>query len=121
MTPRASPRRASPPGTSWRAVTARRRRPAPPSGSPRPPAPAGPVGAGRAGAPLPAGPAERLARLPGVGATAGMVPTQVFLLDKGLTGWDAPWAAAGIAGADAGRTLDLGVSEGDVRAVRGTA
>ena len=54
-------------------------------------------------------------------AAAGMVPTQVFLLGKGLTGWDAPWTAAGLDGADAVRTLDLGVRSGDLRDVRGTA
>ena len=48
-----------------------------------------------------------------------MVPTQVFLLGKGLTGWDAPWAAAGL-GASA-RTLDLGVRDGDIANVRGTS
>ena len=60
---------------------------------------------GRDGAPLPAGTAERL------GGT-GMVPTQVFLLGKGLTGWDAPWAAAGLG--DATGALDLGVRHGDL-------
>ena len=33
-----------------------------------------------------------------------MVPTQVFLLGKGLTGWDAPWAAAGLGDASALRS-----------------
>ena len=68
---------------------------------------------GRDGAPVPAGTAERL------GGT-GLVPTQVFLLGDGLTGWDAPWAAAGL-GAGAQRTLDLGVRDGDLADVRGTA
>ncbi len=67
---------------------------------------------GRDGAPLPAGTAERL------GGT-GMVPTQVFLLGKGLTGWDAPWAAAGLG--DATGALDLGVRHGDLDDVRGTS
>ena len=66
---------------------------------------------GRDGAPLPAGTAERL-------GGAGMVPTQVFLLGKGLTGWDAPWAAAGLG--DATGALDLGVRHGDLDDVRGT-
>jgi putative ABC transport system permease protein len=44
----------------------------------------------------------------------------VFLLGHGLTGWDAPWPAAGVAGAGA-RTLDLGVRAGDLRDVRGRA
>ena len=52
--------------------------------------------AGRDGAPLPAGTAAQLARLPGVDAATGVLPTQVFLLGKGLTGWDAPWPAAGL-------------------------
>ncbi len=64
------------------------------------------------GAPLPAGTAERL-------GGAGLVPTQVFLLGDGLTGWDAPWSAAGLG--DTGRVLDLGVRAGDIRDVRGTA
>ena len=68
---------------------------------------------GRDGAPVPAGTAERL------GGT-GLVPTQVFLLGDGLTGWDAPWAAAGLGRAPQ-RTLDLGVREGDLADVRGTA
>ena len=66
---------------------------------------------GRDGAPLPAGTAERL------GGT-GMVPTQVFLLGEGLTGWDAPWAAAGLG--EATGALDLGVRHGDLDDVRGT-
>ena len=64
------------------------------------------------GAPLPAGTAERL-------GGAGLVPTQVFLLGDGLTGWDAPWSAAGLG--DTRRVLDLGVRAGDIRDVRGTA
>ena len=47
-----------------------------------------------------------------------MRPTQVFLLGKGLTGWDAPWPAAGLGGRDA--TADLGVRAGDMRDVKGT-
>ena len=54
------------------------------------------VVAGRDGAPLPAGTAAQLARLPGVDAATSVLPTQVFLLGKGLTGWDAPWPAAGL-------------------------
>src|SRR3954469_4673478 len=67
---------------------------------------------GRDGAPLPAGSAERL------GGT-GMIPTQVFLLGSGLTGWDTPWAAAGLGASE--RTLDLGVRDGDIDKVRGTS
>ena len=73
---------------------------------------------GRDGAPLPAGTASRLARLPGVDAAAGMLPTSVFLLDKGL-GWDTPWAAAGVAVADTTRALDLRVTSGSLGDVRG--
>ena len=69
---------------------------------------------GRDGAPLPAGTAGRLARLPGVDAAAGMLPTSVFLLDKGL-GWDTPWAAAGLAVRDTARALDLRVTSGSLR------
>ena len=78
------------------------------------------VVAGRDGAPLPAGTAAQLARLPGVDAASGVTPTQVFLLGKGLTGWDAPWPAAGLGGAGADGTADLGVRAGDMRDVKGT-
>ena len=67
---------------------------------------------GRDGGPVPAGTAERL------GGT-GMLPTQVFLLGKGLAGWDAPWAAAGLGASE--RTLDLAVRAGDLDEVRGTS
>ncbi len=82
---------------------------------------AGHVVAGRDGAPLPAGTAERVAGLPGVRAATGTVPTEVFLLDHGLTGWDAPWEAAGVDIAGARGTLDLGIRRGDARDVRGNA
>jgi putative ABC transport system permease protein len=75
---------------------------------------------GRDGAPLPAGTAAQLARLPGVRAAAGMQKTSVFLLGKGL-GWDAPWAAAGLAIGEAPRTLDLHVRSGRLAGVRGPA
>ena len=65
------------------------------------------VVAGRDGAPLPAGTAAQLARLPGVDAATSVLPTQVFLLGQGLTGWDAPWPAAGLGGPGADRTADL--------------
>ena len=73
---------------------------------------------GRDGAPLPSGTLAQLAGLPGVGATAGMVRTDVFLLDDGL-GWDTPWPAAGIAAAGEG-ALDLRVSSGRLRDVHVT-
>ncbi len=75
---------------------------------------------GRDGAPLPAGTASRLARLPGVDAAAGMLPTSVFLLDKGL-GWDTPWTAAGLPVADTTGALDLHVTSGSLGDVRGSA
>ena len=65
---------------------------------------------GRDGAPLPAGTAAQLARLPGVDAAAGMLETDVFLLDRGL-GWDTPWPAAGVSAAADG-ALDLRVTSG---------
>ena len=75
------------------------------------------VGAG--GAPLPAGTAGALARLPGVRAAAGMLPTELFLLDDGL-GWDTPWTAAGLP-KDSGKTLDLDVTAGSLGDVGGRA
>ena len=71
------------------------------------------VVAGRDGAPLPAGTAAQIARLPGVDAATGVRPTQVFLLGKGLTGWDAPWPAAGLGATGAARARDLGVRAGE--------
>jgi putative ABC transport system permease protein len=77
------------------------------------------VVAGRDGAPLAAGTAAEIARLPGVDAAAGLLRTNVLLLDEGL-GWDNPWPAAALAG-DGERTLDLGVTHGSLRDVHGTA
>ena len=70
---------------------------------------------------LPEDTAARLARLPGVEAVSGTLPTEVFLLDGGLSGWDTPWEAAGVDLAGAPRTLDPRVLRGDVRDVRGHA
>ena len=70
---------------------------------------------------LPEDTAARLARLPGVEAATGTLPTEVFLLDGGLSGWDTPWEAAGVDLAGAPRTLDPLVLRGDVRDVRGHA
>ena len=74
---------------------------------------------GADGAPLPAGTAGALARLPGVHAAAGMVPTELFLLDDGL-GWDTPWTAAGLP-KDSDKTLDLDVTAGSLADVDGRA
>ena len=74
---------------------------------------------GRDGAPLPAATAAEIARLPGVEASAGLLPTHVFLLGEGL-GWDTPWPGAALAG-DTERTHDLGVTHGSLRNVQGTA
>ena len=56
---------------------------------------AGHVLAGRDGAPLPAGTAQRVAGLQGVARRRRCCGTDVFLLDHGL-GWDTPWPAAGL-------------------------
>ena len=80
---------------------------------------AGQVVVGRDGAPLPAGTARDLERLPGVEAAVGLLRTDVFLLDRGL-GWDAPWPAAGLAADESGEALDLHVTSGSLRDVRGT-
>ena len=82
---------------------------------------AGHIVVGRDGAPLPAATAAQLARLPGVDAATGVLPTQVFLLGGGLTGWDAPWPAAGLGGPGAARTVELHVRSGSMREVKGTA
>ena len=74
---------------------------------------------GADGAPLPTGTAAQLARLPGVDSATGTLPTEVFLLDDGLTGWDAPWDASGIDLRGGG--LDPHVLRGDVADVRGDA
>ena len=74
---------------------------------------------GRDGAPLPAGTATQLARLPGTDAAVGMLETDVFLLDPGL-GWDTPWPAAGIS-PDADKTLDLRFTSGSLGDVHGPA
>ena len=74
---------------------------------------------GADGAPLPAGTAGALARLPGVRAAAGMLPTELFLLDDGL-GWDTPWPAAGLP-RDADKALDLDVTAGSLGDVGGRA
>ncbi len=76
---------------------------------------------GRDGAPLPAGTAGRIAGLPGVERAAATLPTELFLLDRGLAGWDAPWQAAGIDLAGAAGALDLRVVRGDIADVHGDA
>ena len=74
---------------------------------------------GRDGAPMPAGTAAQLARLPGTDAAVGMLETDIFLLDPGL-GWDAPWPAAGLSAGFAA-TLDLRVTSGSLDDVHGPA
>src|SRR5215218_5720899 len=68
---------------------------------------------GQTGAPLPAGAAAGIAGLDGVRAATEVVPTEIYGLDHRL-GEQSPWAAAGLDAAGAGRTLDLGVVEGDL-------
>ncbi|MBV9808408.1 MAG: ABC transporter permease [Solirubrobacterales bacterium] len=65
--------------------------------------------------------AERLAaRVPGVTAAVGVLPTHVFLLDRGLDNFGDPWDAAGVR-ADALRApaLDPGVRSGSLSGLRG--
>jgi putative ABC transport system permease protein len=78
---------------------------------------AGHVVVGRGGAPLPAGTAAEVARLPGVRAVAATVPTEVYG-GGGLTEMS-PWKAVGLDVADTAGTLDLGVRAGDLGDVHG--
>lgn len=59
--------------------------------------------------------------LPGVRGATGVLPTQVFLLDRGLANNGDPRPAAGLDGGPAGATpgLDLGVRSGSLAAVHG--
>ena len=72
----------------------------------------------RAGGGLPASVAATAAKLPGASAT-GMVSTQVFLLDRGLTRQGSSWNAAGLDPAAARDTLSLDVRSGSLADVRG--
>jgi putative ABC transport system permease protein len=80
---------------------------------------AGHVLVARAGGGLPPTVAQAAAKLPGAGA-AGMVSTDVFLLDRHLTNDGDSWDAAGLDPAAARAMLDLGVRAGSLDAVRGT-
>jgi putative ABC transport system permease protein len=72
----------------------------------------------RAGDGLPPSVAEAAAALPGTTA-AGVVSTDVFLLDRELTHQGESWDAAGLDPAAARGTLDLDVRAGSLGAVRG--
>src|SRR5262249_29292475 len=73
-----------------------------------------------AGGGLPPAVARTAARLPGVRA-AGIVSTDVFLLDQHLDNQGDSWNAAGLEPAATRGTLDLGVRAGSLAAVRGNA
>jgi putative ABC transport system permease protein len=73
----------------------------------------------RAGDGLPPSVAATAAQLPGATA-AGIVSTDVFLLDRGLTHEGDSWDAAGLDPATTHGTLDLDVRAGSLAAVRGT-
>ena len=73
----------------------------------------------RAGGGLPATVAAEAARLPAVTAAAGVVATEVFLLDRDLTHDGDSWTAAGLDPAAARGALDLGVVAGSLADVRG--
>jgi len=68
---------------------------------------------------LPPGLAREARALPGVAAAAGVVTTEVALLDGGLTNGDEPWTAAGLDPEQARGALDLRVLAGSLDAVRG--
>jgi putative ABC transport system permease protein len=72
----------------------------------------------RAGGGLPPSVAEEASRLPGVRA-AGVVSTDVFLLDRGLDNQGDSWDAAGLDPAATRGTLNLDVRAGSLDAVRG--
>jgi putative ABC transport system permease protein len=71
----------------------------------------------RAGGGLPPSVAQAAAQLPGANA-AGMVATNVFLLDPGLTHQGDSWDAAGLDPAATRGTLDLDLRAGSLNAVR---
>jgi putative ABC transport system permease protein len=72
----------------------------------------------RDGRGLPPSVAEAAAKLPGA-AAAGMVSTDVFVLDRHLTNQGDSWQAAGLDPAATHGTLDLDVRAGSLDAVRG--
>jgi putative ABC transport system permease protein len=62
----------------------------------------------------------RLARqLPGVTAATGILPTTVFLLDRGLDNFGSAWESAGLDPAAAPDTLDLDVRSGSLASLTG--
>lgn len=71
-----------------------------------------------AGQGLPAETVQLARRLPGVRAVAGVMPTEVFLLDPGLDNFGSAWDAAGVDGVTA-PGLDLSVREGTLASLRG--
>lgn len=72
----------------------------------------------RAGGGLPPAVARAAAELPGANA-AGVVSTDVFLLDRNLTNEGDSWDAAGLDPTQTRGTLDLDVRAGSLQAVRG--
>jgi putative ABC transport system permease protein len=72
----------------------------------------------RAGDGLPPSVAAAAAKLPGA-SVAGLVSTDVFLLDRGLTHQGDSWEAAGLDPAATRGTLDLDVRAGSLAAVKG--
>jgi putative ABC transport system permease protein len=74
----------------------------------------------RAGGGLPPSLAAAVARLPGL-TTTGVVSTEVFLLDRGLSNQGSGWTAAGLDPPSARSTLDLDVEKGSLDAVQGNA
>src|SRR3954452_24904180 len=75
---------------------------------------------GTGGAPLPAGTAAAVARLDGVRAVTGVLPTEVYPIARGLSD-QSPWAAAGLSGVGSPAMLDARVVRGSLGRVRGDA
>src|SRR4051812_20701820 len=75
---------------------------------------------GTAGAPLPAGTAAAVARLDGVRAATGVLPTEVYPVARGLRD-QSPWVAAGASGTGSTATFDARVVRGSLGRVRGDA
>jgi putative ABC transport system permease protein len=69
---------------------------------------------------LPVGTARLAGQVPGVRAAAGILPTSVFLLDRGLDNYGSPWDAAGLDPATAPGTLDLAVQAGSLASLTGS-
>lgn len=74
----------------------------------------------RAGGGVPPSIAQAAAHLPGATAT-GVVSTELFVLDRGLTNQGSSWSAAGLDPASARGTLALDVEAGSLDAVHGEA